>query len=186
MLERSVAVREVRAIVTQQKLIEPVELSVSKDSLPEDLRLQIDLRFSVDDAIDGGEDAHPTPTKAELIRLASAIYRARRSRAKMLIEELFGEPAWDMILALYCLPARGERLSVTGLSYAANVAPTTGLRVQAALAEKGLIEKEQEKADARRFLVSLTEKGRTLLECYLASLLCSNLTRRTFQKWTYP
>lgn len=98
----------------------------------------------------------------------------------MLHAEIFGEPAWDMMLALYCLPAKGERLSVTALSYAANVAPTTGLRVQDALGRRGLIERRKGQSDGRIQLVELTEQGRNWLEKYLTSLLCSNLPAQSY------
>lgn len=169
--------------MSREQSVWPVQISVPKDYRPDDLRLQIDLRFEADHArAELHDTADVTPTAAELCRLASGIYRARRRRDKMLDGELFGEPAWDMMLALYCLPQRGERLGVTSLCYAANVAQTTGLRVQTALAERGLIERRQEPSDARRQLISLTEKGRMLLEGYLASLFRSRSTAHTFQR----
>ena len=84
--------------------------------------------------------------------------------------QLFGEPAWDMMLALYCLPARGERLTTTGLSLAATAPATTGHRWQAILTEEGLIERGPKEIDARKQMVRLTDKGRTLLEGYLTRL----------------
>jgi len=148
-----------------------------EDWSPDDLRLQIDLRFRLDDLTHAQlvkPESLRAPNPAELCRIASGIYDARRKRDKILSDDLFGEPAWDMILALYCLPARGEKLSVTGLSYAANAPPSTGHRVQAALSKQGLIERKREKSDARRQIVQLTLKGRALLENYLSSLFHSN------------
>jgi DNA-binding MarR family transcriptional regulator len=83
---------------------------------------------------------------------------------------LFGEPAWDMLLALYCLPARGEILAVTSLSYAADTAESTGHRWQATLMNEGLIEKGPDILHGTRQLVRLSPKGRTLLENYLTRL----------------
>jgi predicted transcriptional regulator len=88
----------------------------------------------------------------------------------MLNGELFGEPAWDMLLALYCLPARGEIMAVTSLSYAADVPLTTGHRWQETLVKEGLIERGPESERGYRHLVRLTTKGRTLLENYLTRL----------------
>jgi hypothetical protein len=56
--------------------------------------------------------------------------------------KLFGEPGWDIMLALYCLPARGERLAVTALAFAAAASQTTALRWQAILQDEGLIERK--------------------------------------------
>ncbi len=88
----------------------------------------------------------------------------------MLDRQLFGEPAWDMLLALYCLPARGERLTITALTLAADTPQTTGHRWQTILTEEGLIERGPLELDARKQFVRLTEKGRRLLDDYLTSL----------------
>lgn len=115
-------------------------------------------------------ESRRTPTRRELCRLACRIYDARRARDKMLDEKLFGEPAWDMLLALYCLPARGEMLSVTALAHAANAPPSTGHRWQQILMAKGLIERGPQCVDARRQMVRLTHFGREMLEQYLRRL----------------
>lgn len=85
----------------------------------------------------------------------------------MLDRKLFGEPGWDMLLALYCLPTRGERLCITALSNASGGSLTTGLRWQAILIEDGLIERFPDENDGRRDFVRLTERGRNQLEDYL-------------------
>jgi len=145
----------------------PVNINTGE---PDDLRLQIDVRLSVDEVRRhgvGNESSGRPPSQHELCRLASAIYDGRRKRDRTMEGELFGEPAWDMLLALYCLPARGELLAVTALSYAANVPQATGLRVQALLAERGLIQRRREGSDGRRYIVSLTSHGQSVLEKYL-------------------
>ncbi|MBV9528328.1 MAG: winged helix-turn-helix transcriptional regulator [Sphingomonas sp.] len=98
------------------------------------------------------------------------MYEARRTRDKLLGNDLFGEPAWDMLLALYCLPKRGELLGVTSLSHAAEVPATTGLRWQKSLMADGLIERGPDEVDLRRQMVRLTPKGKALLENYLTRL----------------
>jgi DNA-binding MarR family transcriptional regulator len=85
----------------------------------------------------------------------------------MLDQSLFGEPAWDMLLALYCLPTRGERLGITALALASGVPATTALRWQALLMNEGMIERILDENDARRSFVRLSDKGRSLLEDYL-------------------
>jgi DNA-binding MarR family transcriptional regulator len=113
----------------------------------------------------------PQVTKEELRELASRIYDARRTRGKILGRKLFGEPAWDMLLALYCLPVRGLVMSVTTLNYCADVPQTTGHRWQQVLACDGLIERGPKQMDARRQVVRLTPRGTTLMEKYLGRLL---------------
>jgi DNA-binding MarR family transcriptional regulator len=135
----------------------------------DELRLHIDVRLSVDETpwTAAGNESSGPPNQHELCCLASAIYDGRRRRDRAMEGELFGEPAWDMLLALYCLPARGERLGVTALSYAANVPQSTGLRVQGLLAKSGLIQRRREGSDGRRYIVSLTSHGQSVLEKYL-------------------
>lgn len=88
----------------------------------------------------------------------------------MFNDDLFGEPGWDMLLALYGLPNRGIILGVTSLSHAANVPPTTGLRWQKLLLSEGLIERGPPVNDSRLMLLRLSDKGRMLMEKYLIRL----------------
>lgn len=141
----------------------------------DDIQFYVDVRLRIDEvARDEAEQllaqSRRSPTRSELCRLACRIYDARRARDRMLDRNLFGEPAWDMLLALYCLPARGEMLSVTALAHAANVPSTTGHRWQLILMDKGIIERGPKCADARRQIVRLTQSGREMLEHYLTRL----------------
>jgi DNA-binding MarR family transcriptional regulator len=140
-----------------------------------DFELQINLRFKLDEVAEIEAtalrvNARREPSSTELVELAGRIYDARRTRAKVLDGELFGEPAWDMLLALYCLPRRGLIMSVSGLNYSAEVPQTTGLRWQKLLRDEGLIERGPQEVDARRQIVRLTDKGRALMTAYLTRL----------------
>jgi DNA-binding MarR family transcriptional regulator len=147
------------------------DVAVSAEPSSEDIRVHIALRLKKDDLeLAVGQlnrDRRNAPCHTALCKLACRIYDARREREKMLDRKLFGEPGWDMLLALYCLPTRGERLGVTALSGASAVSLTTALRWQATLLEDGLIERIPDEADARREFVRLTDKGRCMLEDYL-------------------
>jgi DNA-binding MarR family transcriptional regulator len=140
---------------------------------PKDVRLEICLRLTPEGFRSAGATAGSSASAEQLGNLAMQIYTARRARDRVLAGELFGEPAWDMLLALFCLPSRGERLSLTALSLAANVPQSTGHRWQRILAEHGLIEQLPDQRDGRRQFVSLTDRGRSLLEDYLMRLLRS-------------
>ena len=142
---------------------------------PDVFHLQINLRFKLDEvarieATTLSSRARRTPTRRELCQLACRIYDARRARDKVLDRKLFGEPAWDMLLALFCLPARGELMSVSALTYASAVPQSTGHRWQAMLRDEGLIERGPQGVDARRQIVRLTPNGRALMETYLTRL----------------
>jgi DNA-binding MarR family transcriptional regulator len=142
---------------------------------PEPVQVQINITLQLDEVAEVEadrlkQDAHRPPRRHELIQLAGRIYDARRTRDKMLGRRLFGEPAWDMLLALYCLPARGELLGVTALTHAANTPEATGHRWQQTLTEEGLIERGPPGFPARKQIMKLTTKGRELMERYLTRL----------------
>jgi DNA-binding MarR family transcriptional regulator len=141
----------------------------------DDYQLQVDLRLGLDEVAAAEEEQlrnNPgrRPGRSELLRLSTKLYEARRGRDRMFNNQLFGEPAWDMLLALYCLPSRGIFLGVTSLGHAANIPPTTGLRWQKVLLEEGLICRGPHVSDSRKQLVGLTDKGRMLMDRYLLRL----------------
>ena len=160
---------------------DPPKIKDEQSPEPGDDRLQIDLRLGLDAVAAAEEEqlrhAPPEPPgKYELIDLASKLYDARRGRDRMFSKELsgeselFGEPAWDMLLALFCFPSRGILLGVTSLSHAAHVPPATGLRWQKLLEQEDLIERGPRVPDSRVQLVGLSATGRTLMERYLTRL----------------
>jgi len=110
------------------------------------------------------------PTRRQLATLACRIYDARRTRDKFFDRSLFADPAWDMMLALYCLPARGEVLTVSGLCHASGATMSTALRWQGDLIDAGLMERGPEGIDRRKHLVRLTAEGRAILERYLTRI----------------
>lgn len=139
------------------------------------LTLEIDLSRLLDKIADVRSEelrsaSNCAPTRKDLRRLACRIYDGRRTRDRMIARQLFGEPAWDMLLTLYCSSARGDLIGVTSLSHAADVPLATGHRWQVVLADQGMIERGPAELDLRRQNVRLTSKGRTLLEAYLTRL----------------
>ena len=159
---------EPRILYRQNQLEFSTDLSSSGELDGDDLLLQLNLRLHLDEIADIEAEqlraaARRQPTRKELCRLAYKIYNARRLRDRIVEEKLFSEPAWDMLLALYCLPRRGEILTVTGLTYAADVPLATGLRWQKTLIDYGLIERGPPGVDGRKVFVRLTEAGRELM-----------------------
>lgn len=111
--------------------------------------------------------------REELVRLACRIYDARQNRSKFFAGESFGEPVWDILLGLYCLPSRREELSISKLPYVAGVPATTGLRWANIMEDHGLIERRKNLADNRRIHVVLSARGEEAMSSYLAALLRS-------------
>lgn len=100
---------------------------------------------------------------------AVEIYRSRRRRDAAFGQDadLFGEPAWDILLDLLDADAHGRRISVTSASLASSVPATTGLRMIAILEERGLVVRTDDPRDRRRSHVSLTGKGRAVMQAAL-------------------
>jgi DNA-binding MarR family transcriptional regulator len=103
----------------------------------------------------------------DLAATAEALLAARKTRGDALGGQLFSDPAWDMLLALFAAAERGGPLSVSRLCAAAGVAQTTALRWLEQLEQSRLVSRAADAADARRTLVSLSadarEKMRVLL-----------------------
>lgn len=109
-------------------------------------------------------------SKPETYNLACRIYSGRRERRHFFPEGLFADPAWDMLLILYCADGRGEFMSVSSLCFSADVPQTTALRWVRVLEEAGLVTREKHEADRRSYLVKLTIVGRQKMESYLGRI----------------
>ncbi len=166
----------------QDQLTLPENVSTSSEVYEDNsILLQVDIRLHLDDVarLEARllrSAARRPPTKAEMVELATRIYNGRRVRDRMLDAELFGEPAWDMLLALYCLPKRGLLMTVSALCYSSGVPHTTALRWQKTMKHHGLTERGPEGVDRRKQIVRLTPHGRLLLETYLTRLFYDGAT----------
>jgi hypothetical protein len=99
--------------------------------------------------------------------LALELYESRRRRVKLFGADLFGEPAWDILLDLFMATATGKRISVSSACIGAAVPSTTALRWLAVLEARHLIVRENDDSDARRSHVRLSEVAQKLMEQYL-------------------
>lgn len=95
----------------------------------------------------------------ELAKRATLLVKQREMREKFLPKDLFGEPAWNMLLDLFIQFAGGAKVSGKSLSIAAGCPQTTALRHLARLEEAGLVKREPSRHDARVTLYSLTKQG---------------------------
>lgn len=102
--------------------------------------------------------------------MAKRTYAIRRKRSSIFGNpDLFGEPAWDILLDLYVAHVEQKPVSVSSACIGSAAPPTTGLRWLGVLAEENLIVREQDPDDQRRVLVRLTERGVEAMETYFAS-----------------
>jgi len=99
-----------------------------------------------------------------------AILQARLERKSFFPEELFADPAWDMLLDLYAAELGHVRVSVTSLCIASNAPTSTALRWISSLESEGLIERRPDPLDGRRFFMSLTCDALERFERYFSAL----------------
>lgn len=110
------------------------------------------------------DSAELPPVAVETVR---SIIRARRLRARFFAEDLFADPAWDMLLDLMAARLERNRVAVSSLCIAAAVPPTTALRWIKALTEKGLFVRRADPADGRRVYIELSDEAARALAAYL-------------------
>ncbi len=102
-----------------------------------------------------------------------AYIRMRRLRERFLPENLFADPAWDMMLDLFAARLAGERVSVSSLCIAAVVPPTTALRWIGQLTDRGLFQRVDDPADRRRAFIELSDKAAQALTAWAQAVRSS-------------
>lgn len=116
--------------------------------------------------LQGGSLIETEVEQRRLRMIASEMYRRRFSRSRFLKGAMFGEPAWDMLLALYVAESTGARYTVTQLSsYAASPA-TTALRWIDYLESHHYVVRVPSLEDRRCFFLELSDDARTDLDAY--------------------
>ncbi len=103
-------------------------------------------------------------------RLVRRIVRQRQLRARFFDGDLFGDPAWDMLLDLTAARAEHARVSVTSLCIASGVPPTTALRWIAQMTDAGLFQRVEDETDRRRAFIALTDRAADAMARYFAEL----------------
>ena len=113
------------------------------------------------------ENDQPPPTSVQFVRRVIA---ARTARRRFFNNDLFADPAWDILLDLYALRCEQHRTSVSKLCIAAGVPATTALRWIDKLQKDGLIERTADPLDARRVWVMISDAGFEAMSDYLSEL----------------
>ena len=121
---------------------------------------------AADAAIRLHEDEVP-PVAAETV---AAVLRARRLRAKYFQEDLFADPAWDMMLDLLHSEISQVRVSVSSLCAAAAVPQTTALRWLSSMVQQRIFVRRHDPCDGRRVFVELAPETSLALRRYFAEV----------------
>lgn len=102
---------------------------------------------------------------------AALLYKERRRREILFKDEdLFGEPAWDILLDLFIADVQGRPAGVSSACMGAAVPSTTALRWLSVLEHKGLIARELDPYDRRRTYVRITPAAYSKMSEYLTGV----------------
>ena len=121
----------------------------------------------------GPEAIYSDPAPGEidrqiLVARAHQAFLNRRRRAKVFGQSMFGEAAWDMLLALYITEKSGPRQTVGALMKLSGTPMTTANRWLAFLVSHGLVRRDEHPTDRRTVHVTLTPAGRSKLDEYFS------------------
>jgi DNA-binding MarR family transcriptional regulator len=106
-----------------------------------------------------------------LAAMAERLYQERRRRDDYFPSGLFGEPAWDLILALFIAREEGRRLTIAEAYEAAAVKPAAGRRLIARLERTGMVARSSGQEDRRKRFVQLTPNAADRLRDYLTRMM---------------
>ena len=115
-----------------------------------------------------GEAGATPEVDAETVR---AVIRARRLRSRFFSEELFADPAWDMLLDLLQAEIAQLRVPVSSLCIAAAVPATTALRWIKTMTEQGLFVRRADPHDGRRVFVELAPAASEAMRRYFSEVI---------------
>jgi DNA-binding transcriptional ArsR family regulator len=99
---------------------------------------------------------------------ADRLYAERRRRDALFPGELFGEPAWDLLLAMFTAREKGQPMILCKAYKAAGVSDTTGRRLLDRMEQEGLITRRRAPRSRKMRVVELTDEAVERLIDYLA------------------
>ena len=115
-------------------------------------------------------DPAPTstePSETDLVEQAQAVLAERRLRRRFLPSELFHEPAWDMMLALFVSRDERQPMNIKALVSMSDAPVTTSQRWIDHLHKLKLIDRVIDPVDRRRMEISLSDAGYAAITAYL-------------------
>jgi DNA-binding MarR family transcriptional regulator len=105
-----------------------------------------------------------------IAKLILQVRNFRRLRARYFDPEIFGEPAWDILLELYEAELTHQRVQVSAACIGSGVPGTTALRCLHMMEARGLVERSDDPTDARRIFVYLSHEARTAMGSLFGAL----------------
>ncbi len=123
---------------------------------------------SLDHRISAPGVAGAAEERARARAWAERLYAERRRRDAHFPPDLFGEPAWDLLLAMYMARERGQAMILCRAYRAAGVSDTTGRRLLDRMESEGLISRRRAPRSRKMRIVELTDRSVELLVDFLA------------------
>jgi hypothetical protein len=120
---------------------------------------EVELRKPVE------EDVPDVPVES-----VRSVIRARRLRGRFFSEDLFADPAWDMLLDLLQAEIAQLRVPVSSLCIAAAVPATTALRWLKSMTDNGIFVRRADPHDGRRVFVELSRDASIAMRRYFAEV----------------
>jgi hypothetical protein len=111
---------------------------------------------------------HEADERARARAWAERLYAERRRRDALFPDELFGEPAWDLLLAMFIARDKSQAMILCKAYKAAGVSDTTGRRLLDRMEEDGLITRRRAPRSRKMRIVELTDLAVAQLTDYLA------------------
>ena len=104
------------------------------------------------------------------LETVKSVIRARQLRSRYFPENLFADPAWDMLLDLLQAEITKLRVPVSSLCIAAAVPATTALRWLKTMVQEGIFIRQADPHDGRRVFVELAPETSHALRRYFAEI----------------
>jgi len=98
------------------------------------------------------------------------VLSSRLVREQYFQRDLFGEPAWEILLALYAIDDSGARFTISKLAECINAPLSTVVRWVKTLEEQSLVSRVDHPTDRRIIFVRLLDKGRKAMDDYLNAI----------------
>ena len=106
----------------------------------------------------------------DLVGHAKEILKSRKARRRFFPADLFHEPAWEMLMALFLIYTEEHTMNVKQLVSCSDAPATTSQRWIDHLHKSGLIDRVTDPVDRRRIDISLSDRGHDAMTRYLTEV----------------
>jgi DNA repair protein RadC len=83
--------------------------------------------------------------------------------------ELFGDPAWEMLIDLFIHECEGKELSISSLSITPSMPLSSALRLAQKLCDAGIVRRVSDPFDGRRSIIKLEPATSHRLRAYFSA-----------------